>query len=156
MVPSSNGQYVSTGVAPSSGHSAAYTALSASLASLKNRLSSRGVQIGDPNSSGAYGTSLTLTNDPQSQAQPQTSYLSVPSSQDHSSSVGASSSSENKTIVLAIPAKINFLSENRSSYGYKPQQTNFAGQQLTLIQPAGEQYYTSTKQVGKSLRPKRV
>lgn len=133
------------------GPSAAYSALSASLANLKSRLNARNVQLGDPNGSAGYGSSLTLTADPQQQQQNgQSSYLSVPSSQDHSSSVGVGNSgSENKTIVLAIPAKINFLSENRSSLGYKQQQSHMAGQQLTVIQPSNEQYYAAGKQIGK-------
>lgn len=145
MIPSSNGQYVAPASGASSGHSAAYNALSASLASLKSRLNARGTQLGDSSGSSSYGPSLTLDSQSQSQnGQAQASYLSVQSPQDHSSSGVGNSNSENKTIVLAIPAKINFLSENRSSSGYRQQP---AGQQLTLIQPSGDQYYG--KQVGR-------
>lgn len=135
----------------SNGPSAAYSALSASLASLKSRLNARNVQLGDSSGSGGYGSSLTLSADPQQQQQNgHSSYLSVPSSQDHSSTVAVSNpANENKTIVLAIPAKINFLSENRSSLGYKQQQSHMAGQQLTVIQPPNEQYYATGKQMGK-------
>ena len=98
---------------------------------------------------------MSLVAEPQhsQQGQGQATYLNVQAPQEHSSSMGApGQGSENKTIVLAIPAKINFLSENRSSSSYRQQQPAMPGaQQLTLIQPPGEQYYAPGKQLGKPL-----
>lgn len=91
----------------------------------------------------------------------QSSYLSLASGLENQNGASNNNSNENKTIVLAIPAKINFLSDNRSaSLGYAKQQqptiqtsshpSSNQQQQLTLIQPSGDQYtYTSAKQLGK-------
>lgn len=164
-----------------SSHASAYSALSASLASLKSRLNARGVSLSspistDPNSSTSlYSTGSGAAYSPnllgdsghqqqQSQVQSQPTYLNVGNSaQDSQSSSGGgygssqSQSNDNKTIVLAIPAKINFLADGRSSGGSSKQQQQQQQQvqqqqQLTVLQPAGDQQANSaysSKQLGK-------
>lgn len=158
----------------SASHTAAYNALSASLASLKNRLNARTVSLGSSDSStstagssNSYGSGSLSIGSEQVQPNQQTqltlqqnnvptSYLSVsngPHQDNQSLGLSGSQGNENKTIVLAIPAKINFLSDNRSSYAYnaKPYQPSPSSQQLTLIQPSADQYYTAAKGLGKYL-----
>lgn len=172
---SSNGAYqTSSGIGGQSvvsgqSHSSAYSALSASLASLKNRLSARGVTLAEP--SGGYSSGGSASGgiasgygDSQqhqqghsgSAGQSQATYLSVTSAQHEQPSVVSAYSgshsnqgnNDNKTIVLAIPAKINFLtdagrssspsssSSSSSSSGGQKQLQHQTGQQqpLTLIQ----------------------
>lgn len=174
VIPGSSGNsYVSqSSPGHSSPHSSAYSALSASLATLKSRLNARGVTLGGPLSDGASQSSLYQTGSlsdshqsavPQSQSQP--TYLSVTNQQDQQSSSvnGYSTSSQNhqnndnKTIVLAIPAKINFLTDGRSSSSKQQQQQQQQNQpqqaqQLTVIQPTSDQQVRndySPKQLGK-------
>lgn len=159
----------STGYAAQpSAHNSAYSALSASLATLKNRLNARGAlgaQLSEvnsqssglyQNSAGSYGSPLSSDSHQQqvaqqqqqqhigaqNQAQSQPTYLSVSHQDQQSSGYGAvqNQSSDNKTIVLAIPAKINFLTDGRSSSSstskqqLQPQQLTQQPQQVTVIQ----------------------
>lgn len=164
MIPGSSGSYGSQSASHAS-HSSAYSALSASIASLKNRLSSRGVNLSSPSSeagsqqsSGYYQSSGNLYSlgDSQQQAQngqtqSQPTYLSMSTNQQEPQSSNgyatqSQNNNDNKTIVLAIPAKINFLTDGRSSAGTKQQP-----QQVTVIQPTNEQQSRneySSKQLG--------
>lgn len=159
-------------VGQSSPHSSAYSALSASLATLKSRLNARGVTLSSPLSDGGSQSSLYQNGGlsdgqqsagPQSQSQP--TYLRVTNQQDQqSSAVNAYSTAsqnhqnnDNKTIVLAIPAKINFLTDGRSSSSKQQQQQNQQqqAQQLTVIQPTSDQQIRndySAKPLGKPIQ----
>lgn len=148
------------------GHSSAYSALSASLASLKNRLNARGVTLstgpdsaggysgGYPGGSNSYGATILADSGAQQQHQQhsgnsgpsQATYLSV--SQHEPSSVSTYSTqsgqgNDNKTIVLAIPAKINFLTDGRSSSSPSSSSSSSSQhkqqQQQLIQQSAGEQ-----------------
>lgn len=174
MIPGSSGSsYVSqSSTGRASPHSSAYSALSASLATLKSRLNARGVTLSSPLSDGGsqsslyQSTGLSEGHQPAgAQPQSQPTYLSVTNQQDQQSSTvnGYSTGSqnhqnnENKTIVLAIPAKINFLTDGRSSSSKQQQQQpqlnqQQQAQQLTVIQPASDQQVRneySAKQSGK-------
>lgn len=180
VVPSSGGSTYLSSASAHPSQTAAYSALSASLASLKSRLSSRGVSSSNsmsdngssslysPSSGPSYGFS-SLSNDPlqgqqSSPEQSATTFLSMSASQQDPqvASPGqytippTSHGNDNKTIVLAIPAKINFLTEGRSSkpqsYQQQPSQPQQA-QQMTVIQsPNTDQrpdpYATSKQQIG--------
>lgn len=169
---SSSGGYSSSS-GQTQGSSAAYSALSASLANLKSRLSARGVSLADPSagyssvpnspssassssgsvsSSSAYRASLLAAAGESGQqqqhsgGQSQPTYLSMSSAHEQSpsaygSSVGGGQSNDNKTIVLAIPAKINFLTDGRSSQSSQQKQ-----QQLTLLQQQPQQLGASEQQ----------
>lgn len=135
---------------PQSSQSSAYSALSASLASLKSRLSARGVSLPENNSpaslysSSASGYSLSEAQPPSSQhTQPQPTYLSLTSGggqQEHPYGSAYNQSNDNKTIVLAIPAKINFLTDSgkapASPYVVKPPQMQQQAPQMAVLQPA--------------------
>lgn len=182
VVPSSAGNTYLSSSQGHSGQSAAYSALSASLATLKNRLSARGVtlsqSLSDNGSSSlypsanTYGSSPLLIDQSQqgqqssqhvSQEQSQPTYLSMSNQQDSQGSqaqytLPPPQSSDNKTIVLAIPAKINFLTDGRASSSQKQQayqqqqQSNLQAQQVTVIQSQNEQQPRqeyATKQIGK-------
>lgn len=164
-----------------SGHSSAYSALSASLASLKSRLSARGVTLsssladgsGSPASglysSGLYSSAADPTAQQQHQSasqqvaggQAQPTYLSVTSQQDGQGAsaytVPPGQASDNKTIVLAIPAKINFLTGSKQQQQHQQsqqhqQQQQPQAQQVTVIQSDGQQTraeYGTKQQLGK-------
>lgn len=183
MVPNSAGSTYLTQSSGQPSQSAAYSALSASLATLKNRLSARGVTLSqtlsDNGSSlysapSTYGSSSLIVDQNQQGQQPvnqhvgqeqtQPTYLSVPNQQDSQGSqaqytLPPPQSSDNKTIVLAIPAKINFLTDGRSSNVQKQQtyqqqqpQSTPQAQQVTVIQSPNEQQPRQeygTKQMGK-------
>lgn len=147
--------------------------MSASLASLKSRLSARGVNLPDTNSQtslypsvpSSYSISDSHTQANQ-HAQTQPTYLSLTNSQQDPQqtiaySTGHNQSNDNKTIVLAIPAKINFLTDGRSSQasgivspttGSKQQlQSQQQPQQVTVLQqPNNQQQATDYqgKQIG--------
>lgn len=157
VIPSSASSYVSqpasqltSSSGSQTGHSSAYSALSASLATLKSRLSARNLsnQLSDSSSSQSspYATSGVLSDSHSQQqqsqmqnTQSQPNYLSLSSQQDpQSSSVYANAQSQNhdnKTIVLAIPAKINFLTNPKQQH---QQQQSQQQPQLTLIQPQSD------------------
>lgn len=164
VIPSSSS---SSYMQPASGHSSAYSALSASLASLKSRLNARSINLAGSGDSQA--TSLFSNGDSQqAQAGSQQSsgssqssgptYLSVSNPHEHQSaaagySVGSASQhgNGNKTIVLAIPAKINFLTDGRASASSSKQSSDSQhSPQLAVIQPSGEQQPRGeyTKQLG--------
>jgi len=93
---------------------------------------------------------VSESQQPQSQqahSQSQPTYLSVTSQQEQQSTGGynggPNQSSDNKTIVLAIPAKINFLTDGRSSSsGTRQTQSQLPqqqAQQVTVFQPTSEQ-----------------
>lgn len=178
MVPNSVSSYQTMAqLSPNhSGHSSAYSALSASLASLKNRLNARGVSsLSDgSNQSNLYpntGYGSTLLIDPQQQQSPQVqpqsqpTYLSVGGQQDQQSgssyTVPPNQTSDNKTIVLAIPAKINFLTgskqqQQQQHIHQQPPTTQPLSQPLTVMQPSNDQQtrseYPNKQQVGKHLQ----
>lgn len=123
----SSSSYTPLSAQPHSSQSSAYSALSASLASLKSRLSARGVSLPEtnsqtnlyPNSPNTYSLSESQPQANQ-HAQAQPTYLSLTNSQQDPQqaiaySTAHNQSNDNKTIVLAIPAKINFLTDGRSS-----------------------------------------
>lgn len=164
----------SSSASQSSPHSSAYSALSASLATLKSRLNARGVTLSSPLSDGSSQSTLYqnggLSDGQQSagpQSQSQSTYLRVTNQQDQQSSAvnGYTTASQNhqsndnKTIVLAIPAKINFLTDGRSSSSKQQQQQQQSQQQqpqqLTVIQPTSDQQIRneySAKPLGKSIK----
>lgn len=204
VIPSSSGSYASQPgsqqlvASPNGPHtSAAYSALSASIASLKSRLNSRGAALGgEPGQQSnqaaslystqqviptSYGSSQSLGSSevPQQQQQPiqqqqsqqlqlqthqqqqqaqqthqsqqlpgQTTYLSVSSGQDQLASTNHSG--DNKTIVLAIPAKINFLPDGRGTPKLGVQQHQQA-QHLTVLQSPSQsdqqQHYSGKPQL---------
>lgn len=180
IVPGSGSSYLTqSALSPNhSGHSSAYSALSASLASLKNRLNVRGVTLtslpdGSSQSSlypnTAYGSSLIIDTTQQhssgSQGASQPTYLSVASQQDQQSAGYPGSTSQgndnNKTIVLAIPAKINFLTgikqqqqqQQQTQQLQQQQSQQPQTQQLTVIQSSSNEQqpraeYTNKQQIG--------
>lgn len=160
VIPGTGSTYLAQPVAqlsPShSGHASAYSALSASLASLKNRLNARGVSLSGqlsevngsnlyPSSASSYASSVIVDPQQPSQAQSQSqpTYLSVTTNQQEPVNAYAGShnqSNDNKTIVLAIPAKINFLTgDARSSSTLAKQQQQQQVQQQQQQQQVQQQ-----------------
>lgn len=125
-----------------------------------------------PSSGSTYGSSSLAMDQSQGQqssqhaSQEPSTYLSMSASQQDPqvASTGqytmppSSQANDNKTIVLAIPAKINFLTEGRSSkqQSYQQQQPSYQqqAQQVTMIQsPSADQrpdpYAAAKQQMGK-------
>lgn len=136
-------------------------------------MSARGVSLPDANlQTNLYPANQQTNTYSLSESQPQTSqhaqnqqtYLSLSNNQQDPQQTIAyntatnNQSNDNKTIVLAIPAKINFLTDGRSSQstGIVPtstvQKQQLPSQQLTVLQSSSNQQPTTDyqgKQIGK-------